>query len=83
MSLELIRNQFLLGLMTSKTHMLIVCDRIENIDEFVFASSVEDCKNKYKECIDSFRQVVEVYDLNDDLERQLASAWTFNIPSGI
>lgn len=69
------------GLNNASTHMLVVFDRIEDVDGCIFVDGLDDFSSKYRECTDNFQQVVEVYDLHEDLDEQLAQAWAFNVPS--
>lgn len=59
------------------THMLVICDTFSHEDYPVYTADVQASIKRYNNA--SMQRVMEVYDLRQDFETQLAEKRTWNI----
>lgn len=67
------------GIKEKATHMIVVCDTFDYDDYPVYVSADEDVRevsNRFTH--ENMQQVMEVYNLSMDIEKQLKEQRTFN-----
>ena len=78
LSLSDLKDMLSWGQKNAKTHMLVICDRVEDEDYLDFAISDEEVQKKVDELANEGCSVTEVYDLNIDFDVQLTQPYTMN-----
>ena len=81
---EDLRRWFLKGVQKGHKYMLVVCDRMEFLDDpdtAYYADSAEHVWERYGEFNEnSIYNVMEIYDLTADMEEQLAEMRAWRLP---
>ncbi len=78
-SIQDIREWFKRGIENKATHLIVACDTFDYEDYPVFVSSKEDVKEREKKIeTASMQRVMEVYNLSQDMEKQLKQERSFN-----
>jgi hypothetical protein len=73
-TVDTIRGWFKVGIETGQTHMLVVCDTFDWEDYPVYVppdKNVDEVVPCFMPSADNMQQVMEVYDLRNDMEAQL------------
>lgn len=80
-SRQTIEEWFDRGTDNGATHMIVVCDTFDHDDYPAYAYSNTEAKAKFKHYDNqNMQRVMEVYDLRDDKDEQLAADRVFRIP---